>query len=677
MKPIERRVLAVIAVLIIAIFLLDRLLASDVSAAVLYVVPVMLAYRLRSKRYLLVITIACIFATLVDSLLKTSSGPASSLWSNNIIALIAELTTASLVWRQVTIAIENARLFSDTSRQREQLALINRMGQVFASTLDLEKIYLVIREGLGQIIDCDSLLVSFYNAEDQTIRCAFAYTDGEVLPVERFEPLKLGTGPHSECIRAARPVIVDNIAVRHPGSFRYVGDSDQYPVAILYVPMIAEERVIGVIQAQSVREGAYTQEDVPLLSIIANQAASALLNARLYKDAIEGRRALERANKIKDEFMATLSHELRTPLTPILGWTQILSHIDPDDHETLKHAVSVIERNARFQTQLINDLLDMSRIESGKLLISIQPSDINLAVSSVVDGLRNYAESRGVRILTSLDENRVIVSADPARLEQIINNLLTNAIKFTDEGGRVTVSTERRDRTAVLICADTGIGIEPDFLPYMFERFRQGDSSGRRRQSGLGLGLSIVKSLIEMHKGSIEARSEGPGRGSTFIVELPIAAAGSPEAPGPGGVEADAAEIGPNSPFEGMLVLIVEDDADTLEMIQALCEGRGLSVAGVRTAEAALEFVSSRRPDLIISDISLPETDGLELARRLRADAQLGNIPLVALSGLVSGEDRDRATKAGFDIHMAKPVSYDTLFCALNELLRTKAIASD
>ncbi|HET9529492.1 MAG TPA: GAF domain-containing protein, partial [Blastocatellia bacterium] len=375
----EKRVMAAMAILIGAIFFLDRMLPPDVSASVLYVLPIMLALSLRSSRLLGAITAACVAATLAALFVELAMSGSSTVWENYILALIAELTTAWLVWRQVSIAVENARLFADTSRQRERLAMINRIGQVFASTLDLEKIYFTIREMLSTIIDCESLLISFYNSEDETIRCAFAYTDGKVLPVERFEPLELGTGPQSECIRTARPLIVDNIARRHPGGYRYVGDSDQYPVAILYVPMIAEERVIGVIQAQSVREGAYTEEDVPLLSIIANQAASAILNARLYIDAVEGRRAMERANRIKDEFLATLSHELRTPLTPILGWTQILSRIEPDDRETLLHAVSVIERNARFQTRLVNELLDMSRIESGKLLVSLQPCDLNAA----------------------------------------------------------------------------------------------------------------------------------------------------------------------------------------------------------------------------------------------------------------------------------------------------------
>jgi signal transduction histidine kinase/ActR/RegA family two-component response regulator len=832
MDSVQTRGLAAIAVLIAAIFLLDRILPPGVSASVLYVLPVMLTLSLRSTEALTAVTMACLLATILDPFLELDPEARRSLWSNDFLALIAEMTTASLVYRQIrlveserrafarieskqrrlalmhsvasatsgsldlhsvlksvaesvaklfsaemvliwladeggkklrlafhsspaasdiedrfhsirwetsplavaeairrrriiiagegaappsdspeipdalgekravlvplfarkrlvgaltiamkttprlrpddsavletvgrqiAIAIENARLFEDTSKQRERLALINQIGEVFASTLDLGDIYLSIREMLSRLIDCETLLISFYYPSDQSILCAFAYTDGEVLPVEQFEPLKLGVGPQSECIRTARPVIVDNIAIRYPGSYRYVGHSDKNPVAILYVPMIADERVLGVIQAQSVREGAYTEEDVALLAIIANQAAMAILKARLYRDAVEGRLAMERANRIKDEFLATLSHELRTPLTPILGWTQILSRIGPDDKETLLHAVSVIERNARFQARLVNDLLDMSRIESGKLSISPQPSDLNLAVISVVDGLRTESESRDIDISTSLASQPVIVSADPARLEQIINNLLANAFKFTEEGGRITISTERRNDSAVLVCTDTGIGIELDFLPYVFDRFRQADSSTRRQHAGLGLGLSIVKSLVEMHGGKIEARSKGPGHGSTFVVELPLAEADA--------VVAGQSADGTKTAIAGLRALIVEDDADSLEMMRALCEGRGLSVTGARTAEEALELAASCRPDIIISDISLPEADGLELARRLRADARFRNTPMIALSGLFSDEDRDRALAAGFDLHLGKPVAYETLINALRQAL--------
>ncbi|HSE97689.1 MAG TPA: ATP-binding protein, partial [Blastocatellia bacterium] len=344
----------------------------------------------------------------------------------------------------------------------------------------------------------------------------------------------------------------------------------------------------------------------------------------------------------------------------------------PDDTETLRHAVTVIERNARFQTRLVNDLLDMSRIESGKMAISIQPCDLNAAVASVVESLRNDAASRGISISSDLSADRMIVPADPARLEQILNNLLVNALKFTDEGGRIAVSTERRDDMAALLCTDTGIGIDEEFLPYVFDRFRQADNSTRRRHSGLGLGLSIVRSLVDMHGGSIEARSEGPGQGTTFVVELPLVATRSPGARGQVVMEKDQTGGGEQGMLPGLRVLVVEDDSDTLEMMRALCERQGLSVMDARSVGEALEAVTRFRPDLIISDISLSGIDGLEFARRLRSEARFRQIPMIALSGLVSDEYRARVREAGFDLHLGKPIAFESFFGAVNELLRSK-----
>ncbi|HVG17574.1 MAG TPA: GAF domain-containing protein [Blastocatellia bacterium] len=575
------------------------------------------------------------------------------------------------IGKQVAIAIENAQLFSNVNKQRERLVLVNEIGQVFASTLDLESIYLTVRERLRELIDCDTLLISFYEHDTQTITCAFAYTDGEVYPTDKFEPLKLGTGPQSECIRTARPLIVDNIAKRHPNSFRYVGKTDNNPVSVIYVPLLAEEHVIGVIQAQSVREGAYTKEDVPMLSIVANQAASAIQNARLYREAVEGRRAMERANQIKEEFFAILSHELRTPLTPILGWTRILSRLSPDDHDTRAHALSVIERNAKLQTQLVNDLLDMSRIDSGKLSIYVQPTDLNAAVRGAVESLRNESNQRGIDLETHVASDEMAVLADPARLEQVITNLLTNALKFTDKGGRVIVSTERAGDSGVVSVSDTGIGIPQDFLPHIFERFRQADSSTRRRHGGLGLGLSIVKSLVEMHGGQVRAHSEGAGHGSTFTVELPLAAAETatePQAEAPDVIQSLSEK---SFGLGGLQLLIIEDDADTLEMMRVLFEAQSIKVIGAATAEEAFALLDVERPDVIISDISLPEMDGCEFARRIRADVRFKGLPMIALTGLVSNDDRERALEAGFDYHLPKPINYGELFAAVKELAKS------
>jgi signal transduction histidine kinase/CheY-like chemotaxis protein len=583
------------------------------------------------------------------------------------------------VGKQVAIAIENARLFGRVKDQRERLALVNEIGQVFASTLDLQTIYVAVQNRLSAIIDCDTLLISLYDAQTETIRCTFAYTDGTIFPPEQFEPLKLGVGPQSECIRTARPIIVDNIKKRFMGKFRYVGNSPENPLSVLYVPMIAEDRVVGVIQAQSVREGAYTEEDAPLLSIIANQAATAIPKARLYNEAIEGRREMEHANRIKDEFLAILSHELRTPLTPILGWTRILKDLPPNDLQTRAHALEVIERNANFQTKLVNDLLDMSRIESGKLSLFLQPTDLDAAVEAALDSLRNEAADRGVGVESRLGAGHAMVSADPARLEQIIRNLLTNAIKYTDGGGRVTVTTERAGESVSLTVTDTGVGIARDFLPHIFERFRQADSSTSRRHGGLGLGLSLVKSLVDMHGGEITAHSDGAGRGSSFTVRLRLAppAAGADGA----GEQAPVTAAPPGDltggDLTGLRLMVVEDNPDTLEMMRLLCEAAGISVIAAETVEQALALAGAEKPDLIISDISLPVVDGCEFARRIRADATLGNVPLIAITGMASDEDRRRAMDAGFNAYLTKPIEHTSVLNVMRELLAARVVTSD
>jgi signal transduction histidine kinase/CheY-like chemotaxis protein len=586
-----------------------------------------------------------------------------------------DLALVETIGGQAAVAIDDARLFGNLTRQREQLARINEIGRVLTSTLDLQTIYSTMREQLEKIMDCKTMLVSLYDSETGMIRCAFAYTDGEVLSPDQFEPLKLGGGPHSESIRTARPLIVDNIARRHPGSFRYVGHTESYPVSIIYVPMIVEGRVIGVIQAQSLREGAYTETDIPMLSIIANQAAIAIQNAGLYLEAVEGRRAVERANRLKDEFLAMISHELRTPLTPILGWTRILSNLPPEDVGTRAHALRVIERNTRLQSQLVNDLLDLSRMESGKISITPEPTDLNAAVEAAIESMRGEADDRQIQIVRRLAPGVLPVMADPARLGQIINNLLANAVKFTDEGGRVTVITEQSDGSCVIKVSDTGVGIARDFLPYVFDKFRQADSSLRRRHGGLGLGLSIVRSLAEMQGGQALAHSDGPGRGATFTVRLPMGVSrgecgrsGEPASSTRPDAQADT-----RSDVE---LLLVEDDADTLDMMRVLCDAHRMKVKGARTAEEALAFLRHETPDLIISDISLPGADGHDLARLLRSDPRLREIPLIALTGLVTEQDRARALAAGFDAHLTKPINYTELFDLINNLTGPRVATS-
>jgi signal transduction histidine kinase/CheY-like chemotaxis protein len=673
--------LSLVALMFASILLLDRILPAGVCVSILYVIPILLTFRTGSSRLLFATTLLAVLATLVDLLLE--DGPV--IWSSGMVSALAQLATALLAHVQLKgnertdaergrLALlhqtENARLISSLNKQRERLERINEIGQVFASTLDLGSIYLAIREKLGEVVDCDSMLISFYDDETETIRCEFAYTDGKVIESGRFEPLKLGKGPHSQCIRTGKPVIVDDIARRAPGTYRYIGDSEEYPVSIIYVPMVAKERVIGVLQAQSLREGAYCEEDVPLLSIIAKLAASAIENARLYRDAVEGRLAMEHANRVKEEFLATLSHELRTPLTPILGWTRILRLLGENERETLTRGLKVIERNARLQAQLVNDLLDVSRIESGKVSIYAQPTALNAAVSAVVDSIRSEAEESGISIDCSLDEGDISVLADPARLQQIITNLLTNAIKFTGAGGNVTITTAQSNGRGVVRVRDTGAGIEKDFLPHVFERFRQADGSTSRKHGGLGLGLSIVKSLVELHGGQVQAQSDGPGTGATFTVQLPLAAIAAAE-PSPRLAAANAGSA------QKLRLLVVEDDADTLEMMKVICGSRRLRVTGAATGEEAMARLQREGFDIIISDISLPQMSGLEFAREVRAGIKINSIPMIAMTGLSSEQDRLRAIEAGYDAYIQKPIDYTRLFETIDELTKSRVAAGE
>ncbi|HEY7915259.1 MAG TPA: ATP-binding protein [Blastocatellia bacterium] len=673
--------LSLVALMFASILLLDRILPAGVCVSILYVIPILLTFRTGSSRLLFATTLLAVLATLVDLLLE--DGPV--IWSSGMVSALAQLATALLAHVQLKgnertdaergrLALlhqtENARLISSLNKQRERLERINEIGQVFASTLDLGSIYLAIREKLGEVVDCDSMLISFYDDETETIRCEFAYTDGKVIESGRFEPLKLGKGPHSQCIRTGKPVIVDDIARRAPGTYRYIGDSEEYPVSIIYVPMVAKERVIGVLQAQSLREGAYCEEDVPLLSIIAKLAASAIENARLYRDAVEGRLAMEHANRVKEEFLATLSHELRTPLTPILGWTRILRLLGENERETLTRGLKVIERNARLQAQLVNDLLDVSRIESGKVSIYAQPTALNAAVSAVVDSIRSEAEESGISIDCSLDEGDISVLADPARLQQIITNLLTNAVKFTGAGGNVTITTAQSNGRGVVRVRDTGAGIEKDFLPHVFERFRQADGSTSRKHGGLGLGLSIVKSLVELHGGQVQAQSDGPGTGATFTVQLPLAAIAAAE-PSPRLAAANAGSA------QKLRLLVVEDDADTLEMMKVICGSRRLRVTGAATGEEAMARLQREGFDIIISDISLPQMSGLEFAREVRAGIKINSIPMIAMTGLSSEQDRLRAIEAGYDAYIQKPIDYTRLFETIDELTKSRVAAGE
>jgi signal transduction histidine kinase/CheY-like chemotaxis protein len=381
----------------------------------------------------------------------------------------------------------------------------------------------------------------------------------------------------------------------------------------------------------------------------------------------------ERTSRMKDEFLATLSHELRTPLNAILGWTQLLKR-DQQDPQMLSEAISVIERNARAQTQLIEDLLDMSRIISGNVRLDVQWVELSEIINAAIENVMPTAETKGVRLEKVFDRLVGSISGDPARLQQVLWNLLTNAIKFTPKGGKVRVFAKLMQSDVEISVADTGEGISPDFLPHLFERFSQADGSVKRKHRGLGLGLSIVKNLVEMHGGTVRANSRGMGLGATFIVHLPLQASKSSEGeenpPHTRMLLSDLSVECERPNLRGIKVLVVEDESDARELLRRfLVECDALPAVAVSAAEAQ-RILLTFKPDVIVSDIGMPQTDGYEFIRDVRKQGL--TTPAVALSAYARAEDRIRSAQTGYQTHLAKPVEPAELLAVIARLAGRK-----
>jgi PAS domain S-box-containing protein len=403
------------------------------------------------------------------------------------------------------------------------------------------------------------------------------------------------------------------------------------------------------------------------------------------------RHEAERVGRVKDEFLATLGHELRTPLNAILGWAQLLrgraaaaaagapaaAGVGGELME-LVEGLEVIERNTRVQARLIEDLLDVSRITAGKIRLDVQRVDLGDVVKAAVASVRHAAEGKGVRLQVVLDPLAGPVRGDPGRLQQCAWNLLANAVKFTPRGGKVQVSLERVNSHLELCVADDGEGVAPDLLPHLFERFRQGDSSTKRRHGGLGLGLSIVRHLVELHGGTVRAKSPGIGQGATFCIELPLMPVRAPsDQPGdrahPGGPSAASAWADHPS-LAGIAVLVVDDEPDALALVRRVLEECGARVLTAGSAREGLALVAAERPDVIVSDIGMPDEDGYDFVRAVRAlpADRGGRTPAAALTAFARAEDRTRALRAGYQTHVAKPVEPTELTAVVASLAATR-----
>ena len=567
---------------------------------------------------------------------------------------------------------EELRVSAEALRDANQRALleyerlverIKALAQALGTARELNAIFRALREFTNKSVPCNGFFVSLYDSIRDVRTACYGWADGSELDVSELPPMPVtSTGPNSRAVRTGE-VIITNDYMRatqaSPGVI--VGpDNGLRPDSSMAVPMAVMGRIIGTIEVQSYDKNVYRAEHVTAMSMAANLTAVAIENVRLLKLERTAREAAEESNRLKDEFLATVSHELRTPLTAILGWSRLLEGGTLDDSVT-QQAVETIWRNAKAQAQIVDDILDVSRIITGNLYLDLQPLEVVPVVENAINVVRPTADEKGIRFETYLDATPAMISGDANRLQQVVWNLLSNAVKFTNSGGRVLVKVSQVGGAVEVSVSDTGQGIDKEFLPYVFDRFRQADSTTTRQHGGLGLGLAIARHLVEIHGGTIRGESHGEGRGATFTIRLPLveATAGSAAIADPN--EHNLARS--QQLLSGLNVLLVDDDSDTLKLMATALTRRQANVTAVSSAGEAIQAITRRRPDVLVSDIAMPDEDGYGLIEKIRLleNGASDTIPAVAITAYAKDEDRERALSAGFQIYLAKPVELTEL----------------
>jgi PAS domain S-box-containing protein len=568
--------------------------------------------------------------------------------------------------------------------QAEALRTLNEMGQKISAELDLHNTVQAVTDAATELIGA-RFGSFFYNIVNEEGASYMLYTLAGV-PSEAFEHFEMprATELFGPTFRGEGAVRIDDVKLdpRYGKNSPYYGMPEGYlPVtSYLAVPVISRSGdVLGGLFFGHPAPRVFSERDEMTVLGLAAQAAIAMDNASLYEAAQKARaeaesaadenerlyRQAEESSRLKEEFLATISHELRTPLSAILGWARMLrlGQLSPED--TAK-ALDTIERNARAQAQLVDDLLDVSRIITGKLRMDVRPADPNSFIDAAVEAVRPAAEAKGVRMQKVVDTGPISIPGDPVRLQQIVWNLLSNAIKFTPRGGRVQIRSERVNSHLEIVVSDTGQGIPSDFLPHVFDRFRQADQRTSRQHGGMGLGLSIVRHLVELHGGSVRADSDGEGKGATFTIMLPITPVYQVDSSG-GRVHPGARDLLPpddsTDRLDGLSILVVDDEADTRDLLKQGLEYCGATVKVVASAAEAIDALQVSIPDVLISDIGMPGTDGYDFIRKVRKLPPLrgGKLPAIALTAYTRIEDRLQALRAGYDMHVPKPVELTEL----------------
>jgi PAS domain S-box-containing protein len=566
---------------------------------------------------------------------------------------------------------ERAQIYDREQRARQEVeAAIDRMKQV-QSVTDVALAHLSMDELLAELLtrvrdamNVDTVAILLLEPEGNEL-VAWA-AKGLEEEVDLGVRIPVGAGFAGKISATRNPVIINDLEtadVLNP-LLKQKGIK-----SLLGVPLLVEGRVIGVMHTGRFTRYEFTEDDTRLLQLVADRIALAIDNARLFEEERTARREAEAHSRAKDEFLTTISHELRTPLTPIIGWIHMIRNGILPEKETV-HGLSVIEKNSYALKRLINDLLDMSAILSGKMRMEELPVSLEQVVRESVETVRPFAATRDIDLIVNFhDWQNEIVSGDRARLAQVFWNLLHNAIKFSAAGGRVEVEAEANEIETRVRVKDDGLGISAEFLPFVFERFRQADGSKTRSFGGLGLGLALVKSFVEAHHGTVIAESKGIDQGSCFTVTLPRLKPQVEAIPQP----ADRTRSGLRP--DEVHLLIVEDDSDTLDMLRATLEARGFRVTGCESAAETLAVAPGIRVDLIISDIGMPEMDGFHLIEKLRELDGYQDVPAIALSGYASQKDAKAALAAGFNAHVSKPVDPAELIIMVNGLLQNPARA--
>ena len=606
----------------------------------------------------------------------------------------ATLQALASVANGIALGIERKQAEERLREQTEIVETINRIGQVLSAELDLQRLVQAVTDAATELTGA-RFGSFFYNVYTEQGGEYMLYTLSGV-PREAFAhfPMPRATDLFGPTFRGVGTVCIDDVKKdpRYGKNSPYYGMPEGHlPVtSYLAVPLVSRSvEVLGGLFFGHPDAGVFTERAARIVEGLAAQAAIAMDNARLYQKVQQAlaereellkrekaaRKQAEEASRAKDEFLGMLSHELRTPLNAILGWTSMLTRQKLDE-DMFNRATDTIDRNARLQARLIEDMLDVSRIISGKLRLETQPVDLTTVINAAVDTVRSAADAKEIRLEAVLAYGAGLVLGDPVRLQQVVWNLLTNAIKFTPKGGQARAQLQRIDSYFELTVSDTGPGIDEAFLPYVFDRFRQADSTAARRHGGLGLGLAIVRHLVELHGGTVKVDNRAEGHGAVFTVVLPVMVLRKPT--GPLAMESERAysNVSETAPIyspqalEGLRVMVVDDEADARELLREMLEQYGAEVKTSSSSGEALEMLKQYKPDVLVSDIGMPGEDGYELIKKVRAlePERGGRVPAVALTAYARAEDRIRALTAGYNMHVPKPVEPTELLIVIARL---------